>query len=103
MQKNNQHKYFEKQINEIIKIFHCDIIKFDKKTIITKFEQLDKNSSIHVIFIIKVLEMSINLSDVWCIVLYKMWKKKKSVIMWQQDNKIKRNELDKEILFLVNK
>ena len=103
MQKNNQYKYFEKQINEIIKIFHCDIIKFDKKTIIAEFEQLDENSSVHMIFIIKILEMNVNLLNVQHVVLYKMLKEKKSIIVWQQNDKAKKNELDKKILFLVDK
>ena len=102
MQKNNQYKYFEKQINEIIKIFHCDIIKFDKKTIIAKFEQLDENSSIHVIFITEILEISINLSDVWHVVLYELSKRQKSDIAWQQDDKAERDELNEEIILLVD-
>ena len=64
MQKSNQHKYFKKQINKIIKIFHYDIIKFDKKTIIAEFEQFDENSLVCVIFVTKAFEMSVNLSDV---------------------------------------
>ena len=64
MQKNNQHRYFKKQINKIIKIFHCNIIKFDKKTIIAEFKQFDENSLIYMIFVTKTLEMSINLSDI---------------------------------------
>ena len=64
MQKNNQHRYSEKQTNEIIKIFHHNIIKFDKKIIIAEFEQLDENSSVCVIFVIKTFEISINLSNV---------------------------------------
>ena len=81
MQKSNQYKYFEKQINKIIKIFHCNIIKFDKKTIIAEFEQLDKNSSVCMIFIIKAFEMNVNLSDVQHVVLYEISKKKKSIII----------------------
>ena len=40
------------------------IINFDKKIIITEFQQLDKHSSVHVIFVTEALELDVNLSDV---------------------------------------
>ena len=64
MQKSNQYKYSEKQINKIIKIFHYNIIKFDKKTIIAEFEQLDKNLSICIIFVTKTFKINVNLSNI---------------------------------------
>ena len=52
-----------------------------KKPIIAKFEQLNENSSVCMIFVIKALEISVNLSNIQHVVLYEMSKKKKFVII----------------------
>ena len=81
MKKSDDHKYLKKQITEIIKIFHHNIIKFNKQIIIKEFQKSDKDSSVHIIFITEMLELSINLSDVQCIILYDLLKEEESVII----------------------
>ena len=102
LQKSDQHRYFEKQIKKTIKIFHHNTVNFDKKTIITEFQQLDEHSSVHVIFATEALGMDVNLSDVWHVVLYRLPKRQKPGIAWQQDDRAGRDELNEEIILLVD-
>ena len=85
-----------------VKIFYYNKFEFDKKIIITEFQNLEKNSSLHVIFVTEALELNVNLSDIQHVILYELSKKEKSVIVWQQDNKVSRNEQNDEIIFLIN-
>ena len=81
MKKSNDYKYSKKQITEIIKIFYYNTVKFNKQIIIEEFQKSDKDSSVHVIFIIKMLELNINLLNIQHVILYNLLKEKKSVII----------------------
>ena len=81
LQEKDKNKYSQKQTMKMIKMFYYNKIKFDKETIITEFQKLNKNSSLHVIFVIKAFEMNVNLSDVQHVVLYEVSKEKKSIII----------------------
>ena len=37
LQESNKYKYLKNQIRKTIKVFHCNIVKFDKEMIIIEF------------------------------------------------------------------
>ena|SRR5215471_8552122 len=83
LQKSDKHKYSKKQVRKTIKIFQCNTFKFDKKTVIAEFQKLNKNSSVHMIFVTETLELDVNLSDVQHVILHGFLKEWDPAILWQ--------------------
>jgi hypothetical protein len=102
LQESDQHRYSKKQAKETIKVFHRDIAKFDKETIVAEFQQLCEDSSIRVIFATEALGIGVNLPDVRRVVLYGLPKGEEPAIMWQRGGRAGRDGLDGEIILLVD-
>lgn len=99
LQDSDKHKYSKKQSIETIKIFHRDISKFDKESIIAEFQRLDEASSIRVIFATEALGLGVNLPDV---VLYGLPKGEEPAIFWQRGGRAGRDGQDGEIILLID-
>ena len=54
------------------------------------------------IFVTEALELDVNLSDVQCVMLYRLSKRQNSDIAWQQDDRAERDRLNREIILLID-
>jgi hypothetical protein len=102
LQKSNKHNYSKKQARETIKVFHRNMAKFDKESIIAEFQQLAEESSIRVICATEALGLGVNLPDIQRVVQYGLPKGEEPAIMWQRGGRAGRDGQDGEIILLID-
>jgi superfamily II DNA helicase RecQ len=91
LQKCEEQRYSSKQAKDTIKIFHRDTTKFDKKAIITEFQQPGKDSLVRLIFATETLGLGVNMPDVRRVVLYGIPKEGEPAVRWQRGGRACRD------------